>query len=102
MAAVFDDDEFIEEVESHDTVLKKDRGPTSTFWHSFIEMMDILFNFQRSIKTGNWDLHLESTKQMIPWFFAYDRPNYSRFFTFYWTEMLELPTTHPNIYQEFK
>ncbi|XP_066920335.1 uncharacterized protein [Clytia hemisphaerica] len=102
LSAVFDDTEFIELIELHEKVLKNERGPTSTFWYSFIEMMDILFNFQRSIKLGDWNLHLETTKKMIPWFFAYDRPNYSRFFTYYWSDMVQLPTSHPNIYEEFK
>ena len=76
-------------------------GPTATFWYSFLDMMNIFFAFIRSVKIGNWELHLEATQRMLPWFFAYDRPNYSRFLTFYWAEMKSLPTTHPAVHQEF-
>ncbi|XP_057314196.1 uncharacterized protein LOC130655456 [Hydractinia symbiolongicarpus] len=64
-------------------------------------MMDVLFGFIRGLKIGNWELHLDATRQMLPWFFAYDRPNYSRYCTFYVMEMLRLPETHPGICEEF-
>ena len=76
-------------------------GQTAAFWYSFLEMMGVFFAFVRAIKIGNWELHLESTQKMLPWFFAYDRQNYSRFLTYYWGEMKNLPETHPNVHREF-
>ena len=38
---------------------------------------------------------------MLPWMFAYDHQNYSRFLTYYWSQMTRLPTTHTNIFNEF-
>ena len=76
-------------------------GPTAIFWLSFLDMMDILFAFLRSTKVGNWNLHLEATNAMLPWMFAYDHQNYSRFITYYWSQMTRLPTAHPNIFNEF-
>ena len=32
---------------------------------------------------------------MMPWFFSYDRMNYSRYLPVYWLEMVELRTSHP-------
>ncbi|XP_057312285.1 uncharacterized protein LOC130653791 [Hydractinia symbiolongicarpus] len=79
----------------------KQAGKTALYWLSFMEMMDVLFGFIRGLKIGNWELHLDATRQMLPWFFAYDRPNYSRYCTFYVMEMLRLPETHPGICKEF-
>ena len=76
-------------------------GPTSSFWCSFVEMMEILFAFQRSLKYGDWPSHLQATKKMLPYFFAYDHHNYARYLTYYWAEMIALPQTHPEIHQEF-
>ena len=76
-------------------------GPTARYWFSFIEMMDILFAFLRSVKIGDWNSHLTTTRMMLPCFFAYDRPNYSRFGTLYLADMLKLPQSHPSIHQEF-
>ncbi len=70
-------------------------GPTSAFWYSFIDMMNTLLLFLRSIKTANWPAHLQATRLMIPYMFAYDRPNYFRFLTYYWAEMTQLPKLIP-------
>jgi len=88
-------------VKNHVLVLKNDVGPTSTFWCSFLEMMETLLAFTRSLRLGNWHLHLAASKQMLPWFFAYDRPNYSRFMSLYLSDMAKLEETHPAVYQEF-
>ena len=85
----------------HNELLRTNNGPTSSFWFSFLEMMDILFHFRHSLKTGDWEGHLEATRMMIPYFFAYDRQNYSRFLTYYWSDMTQLQQTHPRVYDEF-
>ena len=95
-------------VKEHDKYLTKQNKPnnesirpTAEFWLSFLDMMDILFSFRRSVKTGDWKLHLNTTHKMLPWFIAYNRPNYSRFLSLYWSEMQKLPETHPDIYAQF-
>ena len=97
-SAVFDK---LYEYEEH---LEKETesGPMSRFWQSFLNMMCILFAFIRSTRTGDWELHLQSTQRMLPWMFAYDRPNYARYLTLYWSEMQALPEMHPAIHREFE
>ena len=46
-------------------------------------------------------LHLASIRAMIPWCFAYDRINYARYLPYYYAQMSQLPTTHPDVYTEF-
>lgn len=90
-------------LQEHQRILmdKEKSGPTSVFWFSFIKMMNVLFLFRRSVKLGKWEAHLEATRQMIPWMFAYDRQNYSRYLSYYWVEMKKLPETHPAIHNQF-
>ena len=38
---------------------------------------------------------------MLPWVFAYDRYNYFHYLTLYFLNMLNLDTSHPDIYEEF-
>lgn len=38
---------------------------------------------------------------MIPWCFAYDRINYARYLPYYYAQMSQLPSTHPDVYTEF-
>ncbi|CAB4001853.1 Hypothetical predicted protein [Paramuricea clavata] len=77
-------------------------GPTASVWSSFLQMVQILLDFAKSIKLGDWKLHLQSTENMLPWMFAYDRPNYARFLTYYLVSMKKLPETHLHIHQQFE
>lgn len=77
-------------------------GPTASVWSSSLQMIQILLDFARSIKLGNWKLHLQATENMLPWVFSYDRINYARFLTYYTAIMQNLPEMHPGIYQQFE
>ena len=94
---------LLQKLEQHSTVIKDGNllGRTAAFWFSFIEMLDILFTFARTLRVGNWEGHLCATRKMLPWFFAYARLNYSRFRTKYLEDMLDLPRTHLGIHAEF-
>ena len=39
---------------------------------------------------------------MLPWMFAYDRTNYSRYLSVYWCEMMSLKDVHPSAHEAFK
>ena len=73
-------------------------GPVASFWFSFIQIINTLLSFIRALKNADWNLHNQSVREMIPWIFAYDRQNYSRYLSLYWSEMQDLPNTHPNVY----
>ncbi|CAC5360780.1 unnamed protein product [Mytilus coruscus] len=71
-------------------------GPMKSFWNSYIEMVELLLLFTRATREGNWELHLACAEKMLPWFFAYDSQNYSRYMSFYLLHMQNLPNTHPD------
>ena len=77
------------------------KSPVSLLWLSYVDMVFLLLNFVRSSRTGDWLLHLSCMRQMLPWFFAYDRINYSRYLSLYWSEMKALPTSHPTVHEKF-
>lgn len=58
-------------------------------------LLGTLLAFIRATRTSDWDLHIETIYQMMPWYFAYDRQNYSRYMTAYLLEMTSLDETHP-------
>ena len=72
-----------------------ERGPTATFWESYIELVSILLAFIRSTRSGNWALHKACLQRMLPWMFAYDHTNYSRYMTIYLWDMIQLHKEHP-------
>lgn len=77
-------------------------NPNYALWDSLIEMVETLQLFIRATREGLFALHLASVRSMLPWFFAYDKQNYSRFLTIYWFEMMQLQHTHPQVYAALK
>lgn len=72
------------------------------FWSSYLDMMQLFLLFLRATREGNWDLHLSTVQEMIPWFFSYGRINYSRYLPVYYLEMKSLPSSHPFIHSNLK
>ena len=79
----------------------RENGPSAATWMYLISMIQIFLNFQKSIKTNNWQLHFQSISSMLSWMHAYDRQNYSRHLTYNLCTQQNLEKTHPNIYKEF-
>lgn len=71
------------------------------FWISFLDMIELLLNTISAIRSGRWELLLECIRDIIPYAFAYDNINYARYLTGMLGEMLELPSTFPEVYEEF-
>lgn len=47
----------------------------SSFWMSYIDMIDIVLGLIRASRESNWLLHLAMIREMTPWFFAYNSKN---------------------------
>lgn len=95
--------DVIDEIHKYEaSLLNGSLGPTASVWSSFLQMVQILLDFARSVKLGDWKLHLQATEYMLSWMFAYDRPNYARFLTYYLVTMTKLPETHPAVHQQFE
>ena len=64
-------------------------------------MVQTLLDYQRSLRTGDWDLHLRATEKMLPWFHAYDHFNYTKHFSYHWCTQQNLGDTHPGLRQAY-
>ena len=89
-------------MEYEEKMRNQEFGPMAAFWQSFLDMVQILLDFIRAVRTGDWDLHLQACQQMLVWMHAYDRINYSRHFTYYWAGQQNISENFPSMYQEFK
>ena len=76
--------------------------PMAAYWTSYLDMVQTLRDFSKSIKIGDWDLHMYASEKMLHWFHAYDNYNYARHFSYYWATQQVLPVQNPAIYEEFK
>ena len=45
------------------------------FWNSYLGMIQTLRDFIKSVKNGDWDLHMYASEKMLYWFHAYDKYN---------------------------
>ena len=57
-------------------------GPMEVMWQSYLDIAQIVLDFTKSNRSGDWDLHLQSSEKMLAWFHAYHRHNYARNFTY--------------------
>ena len=55
----------------------------------------------RSLREGNFILVVNVLKSLVKWFFIFDQYNYARWITVHIQDLLTLPVTCPQVYQEF-
>ena len=79
-----------------------DFDPMAMFWQSYLNKVQILLDFVKSIRLPDWNLHLQSTERMLIWIHAYDKINYARHFCYYWCSQQKIQNKFPVIYQPFQ
>ena len=62
--------------ETEKIVIKESR--TRRLWLHYFEMIDILKQFIKAERTGDWELHLQSLYSMLPYFAASGRDLYAK------------------------
>lgn len=72
------------------------------FWMQYMKMVSTLLQFLRAEREGNWNVHLSSLAEMLPWIMVYDHTNYSRWAPVYLFHMQQLPVTVPEVSQQFE
>ena len=78
--------------------LRKTNGPLSALWLSYIDMVELMLYMICASREVNWMLHLACIRQMLPWCFAHDNTNYSRYMSIYYSDMTSLPKEHPQVH----
>ena len=57
---------------------KYKENPNSQYIWQYLEMVILLLMLTRSYRDGDWKLHLEAFKQMVPYFMKYDHTHFSK------------------------
>ena len=65
-------------------------------------MSQVLLNYIKSFRIGDWQLHLCSMEKILSWFHAYDGISYARHFTHCFASFQKLDETHPSILDQFQ
>ena len=74
---------------------------TSTLWLSFCEMVAILKRFLLAERAGDWELHLLSVQEMLPYLGAAGHNLYTKSAYIYHSQMQNLKATYPDIHAHF-
>ena len=75
---------------------------TADLWLQYMQMVDLLRMFMKGERLGNWDLHLQSLYEMLPYFAASGHRLYLRSVHIFLQKMAKLPEQHPEVHQHFK
>ena len=54
----------------------------------YMRMVVEMMAFIKSVRTGDWELHLTSVELLTKYFFSHDRLNYARMIPVYQAEMV--------------
>ena len=65
-------------------------------------MIDILKQFIKAEREGNWSLHLHSMARMLPFFAASGHDLYTKSAYIYLQNMEKLSISHPNVHRLFQ
>ena len=75
--------------------------PQFLFWSTALELELLVLELVRSLRTGNFALYIQVLGKIVPWMFALDMCNYSRWLPVHIRDMICLKTKHPSVYDEF-
>ena len=67
----------------------------------YMKLIDIVRNFLRSERTGDWKLHLATLQNMLPYFAASGHNLYTKSVYLYLQKMWKLEDSNPDIYSKF-
>ena len=80
---------------------KFDTCPQFQFWFLILQLELAVLVYVRSIREADFLLYIESLSKIVPWFFALDRTNYSRWVPIHIRDMISLKKLHPHVYAKF-
>ena len=75
--------------------------PLFIVMRQYMQMVMDMLQFIRSVRTGDWNLHLLSTKTFVKYYFAHSKLNYARMIPVYLADMEALKQSDAEIYGEF-
>ena len=74
---------------------------TAKFWLQYLEYMQVVKDFIRSERTGDWNMYLYSISRMINLFAATAHIHYAKSARLHLQNMLNLNESHPWVYEQF-
>ena len=80
---------------------RKESHENFLYWFNFKLIFQVVHDSIRADREGDFNLHLDAFRRALVLFAAFDRPNYLRWGSVYFEDMLKLHTTAPDVYENF-
>ena len=77
------------------------RSTMALYWKHIMELEVHILIYIRSIREGNFQLHIEALRALMKWYFALDHIHYSRWLTVHLFDLVNLVWQHPDVYENF-
>ena len=85
------------------TIEESSKSRTGKLWiQQYMRMVALMRQFIKSERTGNWELHLKTLMEMLPYYAAAGHNNYMKSTYIYLQNMLELKNSHPHMDKLFR
>ena len=81
--------------------IKLEHQRTSKLWLLYLQYISILKKFILAERTSNWQLHLDSSTEMLNLFASTGHINYAKSACFYIQQMKLLQEDHPWLFEQF-
>ena len=75
---------------------------TAKLWTDYMNMLDVLHQFLRAKRIGDWNLHLQSVRDILSYFAVSEHSLYTKSAYVYLQTMLELLEIHPDVHKRFE
>ena len=77
------------------------KSKTATLWIQYMKMVEICLQFLKAEHNGDWQLHLDMSHMMLPYFTASGHYHYQKSVYLYFQTMSQIHVTHPSLHKHF-
>lgn len=86
-----------------DWILEKNSTiPQFKYWDLVLNLELMILQFVGFTRKGNYKGYLDSIRRLLPWFFALDHMNYSRWLSVHLRDLANLEKIHPDLVKHFE
>lgn len=82
-------------------IKKSETSINANYWFQVMELETLLFMLVKSLREANFHLFCKTLKTILPWVFALDHFNYSRWLSVFIRDLERLPE-HNDLLQSFR
>ena len=71
------------------------------YWKLVIDLEMLILMYVRSLREGNFKLHLEVLYLLLSWFFSFNHVHHARWLTVHWFDLYHLESKFPDLFEQF-